>query len=724
MTTGTPTSNTPNEDELAARAADLRLRIERANYEYYVLDNPTLSDREYDTLMRELLALEEDHPELASPESPTQRVGASPSTTFAERRHPRPMLSLANARNVEELAAWEKRARNILPTARFTYVCELKIDGLAMALTYERGALAVAATRGDGMTGEDVTPNVNTVPDVPHRLKIPHPPERVEVRGEIYMPIASFEALNRELVDPSHTDSRSISDGEGENAPSPEKAGEAGHTAERAARLFASPRNAAAGSLRQKDPRVTRSRSLRFFAYHIGYVEGAPETQSQHEALEWLRAAGFEVNPHVRVCQSLDEVAAYCAEWRERRFELAYEIDGCVVKIDDRHQQEELGVVARDPRWAIAFKFPPIQATTVLRAIGVNVGRTGSLNPYALLDPVTIGGVTVKQATLHNEEDIQRKDLRVGDTVLVQRAGDVIPQVVKPILEKRPLGPDGQPLAPPYALPATCPSCGAPVVKDPDEAMAYCTNPPDRCPGQMLEWLRHFVSRGAMDITGVGDEVCAALVDAGFVRDPADFYALTEEELATLEGFKAKRIANVLASLAASKERPLGRLLFGLGVRHVGEKVAETVANSFGTMESLLDATEEQIAGVPGVGPIIGASLHTWLADGAHRDLIRRLTEAGVRMTADAPAPALDGPLTGQSFVLTGRLDQMTRTQAEDSLRRLGGTIASGVSKTLTHLVVGTDPGSKLAKAQKLNIAIHDEAWLVELLNSHAGGKI
>lgn len=680
----------------AQRAEELRRQIEQANYAYFVLDNPTIADKEYDDLMRELREIEAADPELITPDSPTQRVGAPLSQQFTTRRHPRPMLSLANARNIDELRAWEKRAHTILPDVPFTYVCELKIDGLAMALTYERGELVIAATRGDGIEGEDVTANVRTVRDVPQRLKgngVPIP-ERVEVRGEIYMPIANFEELNRELSARANPES--------ENGP----------------RLFANPRNAAAGSLRQKDVRTTRSRSLQFFGYQIGYIEGSPEPAKQSEALEWIRHWGFAVNPHAHVFQSLDEVEAFCLEWQQRRFELPYEIDGCVVKIDDRHQQEELGVVSRDPRWAIAFKFPPIQATSVLRDIKVTVGRTGTLNPTAALDPVNIGGVIVKQAALHNEEDIRRKDLRIGDTVIVQRAGDVIPQVVKPVLEKRPLDADGNPLAPPYTLPTTCPSCGAPVRKDPDEAMAYCTNPVEQCPAQLLEWLRHFTSRGAMDIMGVGDEVCAALLEAGLVHDPSDFYHLTAEDLARLEGFKEKRINNVLTSIAKSKEQPLPRLLFALGIRHVGEKVAYLVANTFGDIDTLLAAPAEAIGAIPGVGPIIGASLSSWLAEPAHRALIERFREAGVRMTADTPAEVIiEGPLAGQTFLLTGRLEQMTRGQAEDALRRLGGTIASNVSKSLSHLIVGADPGSKLAKAQKLNLPIHDEQWLLDLLN-------
>ncbi len=692
--------------ERARRAESLRQEIERANHAYYQLDNPTIADAEYDALLRELHDLEAADPELITPDSPTQRVGAPLAASFAPRRHPRPMLSLANARNIDELRAWEKRAHTLLPNATFTYVCELKIDGLAMALTYEDGALLIAATRGDGVEGEEVTANVRTVRDVPERLHDAPPeggrsaaspaplPTRVEVRGEIYMPIASFEAVNNEIsaaADPAR--------------------GVAPH-------LFANPRNSAAGSLRQKDPRITRSRNLHFFGYQIGYVEGGPDPASQVEALEWISAWGFVVNPNWRVFTEWDEVERFCLEWQARRFELPYEIDGCVVKIADHHQQEELGVVARDPRWAIAFKFPPVQATTTLRDIRVTVGRTGSLNPTAQLDPVVIGGVVVKQASLHNEEDIQRKDLRLGDRVIVQRAGDVIPQVVKPILEARALDANGEPLAPPYTMPTTCPACGAPIRKDPDEAMAYCSNPVEACPGQMLEWLRHFVSRGALDISGVGDELCAELLAAGLIHDPADLYDLTAADFAQREGFKERRIANVLTSIAQSKAQPLPRLIFALGIRHVGEKVAYLVANTFGTMDAVLAADATAIGAIPGVGPIIGESLSSWLAEPAHRDLIERFRAAGLRMTADTPAEAaIEGPLAGQSFLLTGRLETMTRGQAEEAIRRLGGTVASSVAKSLTHLIVGADPGSKLARAQKLNIPIHDEQWLRALLD-------
>lgn len=683
----------------AARIEELRHTIETANDAYYNRSEPLISDGEYDTLLRELQQLEANEPELVTADSPTQRVGAELATTSTTRRHPRPMLSLANARDSDELAAWEKRAHSILPSAIFHYVCELKIDGLAMALTYEHGKLTIGATRGNGIEGEDVTANVRVVHDIPHQLHGDSIPERIEVRGEIYMPIPSFEQLNAAMSD--------------------EAIGKLDRNGEPVSpRLFANPRNAASGSLQMKDAEATRERNLHFFAYQIGYIEGMEDPVSQEEALAWLRGWGFMVNPHVQSYDTLEDVNTYCLQWSQRRFELPYEIDGCVVKINSRYQQDELGVVARDPRWAIAYKFPPIQATTVLRDININVGRTGTLNPQALLDPVVIGGVTVKQASLHNEDDIRRKDLRIGDTVLVQRAGDVIPHVIKPILEKRPHDADGNSLLPIFSMPTTCPSCGAPVRRDPEEAMAYCTNSIERCPGQMQEWMQHFVSNGAMDIMGVGDKVCRALLAAELIHDPADLYTLTAQDLEKLEGFKQQRITNTLASIAASKARPLPRLLFALGIRHVGEKAAFIIGNHFGTMAAILAASESDIAALAGIGPIIGASFYQWLADPNHQALIARLEAAGVRMTADASTDiAIDGPLSGQSFLLTGRLEQMTRTQAEEAIRQLGGTIASGVSKTLSHLIAGEDAGSKLAKAQKAKVPVHDEAWLINLLN-------
>src|SRR5207249_4064530 len=452
-----------------------------------VQDNPTLTDAEYDALLRELQRIEQEHPELQSPDSPTQRVGAGPVQDVAQHHHPMPMLSLANARNEEELRAWHKRAQNILPNAAFTYVCELKIDGLAMALTYEQGKLLVGASRGDGLVGEDWTPNVRTIRTIPQKLRGERIPDRVEVRGEIYMSTKSFEKLNEEMTDN---------------------------------RIFANPRNAAAGSLRQKDPRITASRHLDFFGYQIGYMQGM-EFHSQWEALQLIRDWGFPVNPHIQLANSLDEVLDYCKKWEKERFNLPYEIDGVVIKINDLAQQQELGSVGRDPRWAIAFKYPPIQVATKLLDIRVNIGRTGSVNPWALLEPVHIRGVTVSRAALHNEGDIQRKDLRIGDWVLVQRAGEVIPQVVKPVVERR----TGNEQV--YHLPERCPLCNTPIVRVPNQAMAYCPN--EDCPSRHLESIIHFVS--AMDIETIGEKMCEQLIEAGYIKDVADFYTLTREHL-------------------------------------------------------------------------------------------------------------------------------------------------------------------------------------------------
>src|SRR6266852_1414318 len=662
-------------EQLAARVATLRHQIEEAAYQYFVQDNPVLTDAEYDQLMIELQRIEQEHPELQSPDSPTQRVGAGPVQDVPQHHHPVPMLSLANARSAEELRAWHRRAQNILPNATFEYVCELKIDGLAMALTYEQGRLTVAASRGDGMIGEDWTPNVRTIRTIPQKLRGERIPDRVEVRGEIYMSTKNFEKLNEELNQE---------------------------------RLFANPRNSAAGSLRQKDPRITASRHLDFFGYQIGYTQGM-DVHSQWEALKLLRDWGFPVNPHIAPAKTLDEVMDYCNKWEKERFNLPYEIDGVVIKINDFVQQQELGTVARDPRWAIAFKYPPTQVATQLLDIRVNIGRTGSVNPWALLEPVNIRGVVVSRAALHNEGDIQRKDLRIGDWVLVQRAGEVIPQVVKPVVERR----TGNEQV--YHLPERCPICDTPIKRSGDEAMAYCPN--TQCPARNLESFIHFVSKGAMDIDTIGERMCAQLVEAGYLKSVADFYTLTREQLLSLEGIKDKSADNMLKGIEASKHRPLWRLLCGLNIRYVGEKTAQILAQAFGSMDALLAASEQEIGGIAGVGPVIGQSVYTWLQDEQNRALIERLRQLGVNMTEEQKT--IEGPLAGQTFLLTGRLSNMTRPAAEEALMRLGGTIVSGVSKNLSHLIVGEDAGSKLAKAQKAGVPIHDEQWLVELFKEY-----
>lgn len=663
-------------EELEAHVASLRHSIEEANYQYYVKDNPTLTDAEYDQLMIELLHLEEEHPELQTPDSPTQRVGAGPVQDVAQHRHPVPMLSLANARNEAELQAWHKRALNILPNATFEYVCELKIDGLAMALTYEQGKLSVGATRGDGLVGEDWTPNIRTLRTIPQKLRGEQIPEKVEVRGEIYMSTKSFEQLNEQMKDD---------------------------------KLFANPRNAAAGSLRQKDARITATRHLDFFGYQIGYMQGM-DFSSQWEALQLIRDWGFPVNPYIQLAKSLDEVMDYCQKWEKERFNLPYEIDGVVIKINDLAQQQELGTVARDPRWAIAFKYPPTQVATKLLDIRVNIGRTGSVNPWAALEPVNIRGVTVSRAALHNEGDVQRKDLRIGDWVLVQRAGEVIPQVVKPVEERR----TGQEEV--YHLPERCPLCDTPILRIPDQAMAYCPN--EECPARNLESIIHFVSRGAMDIDTIGEKMCEQLVSTGLVKSVADFYTLTREQLLALEGVKDRSADKMIAAIEASKHRNFWRLLIGLNIRYMGEKTAQLIASAFGNIDTLLAASEAEIVGVPGIGPIIGQSVYKWLQVEKNRALVERLRQAGVNVQAEQQEETT-GPLSGQSFLLTGRLNTMTRPAAEEAIVKLGGKIAPGVSKSLSHLIVGEDAGSKLTKAQKAGVPIHDEQWLLDLLKEH-----
>ncbi|HYL42450.1 MAG TPA: NAD-dependent DNA ligase LigA [Ktedonobacteraceae bacterium] len=663
---------------LEAHVAALRHRIEEANYEYFVKDNPTLTDAEYDQLMIELLRIEREHPELQTPDSPTQRVGAGLAQGVTQHRHPVPMLSLANARSEEELQSWLRRAQNILPNATFEFVCELKIDGLAVALTYDKGKLAIGSTRGDGMVGEDWTANIRTLRTIPQKLRGKQISDKVEVRGEIYMSIKSFEKLNEQMKDD---------------------------------KLFANPRNAAAGSLRQKDARITATRRLDFYGYQIGYMLGL-DFSSQWEALELITDWGFPVNPHIQLAKSLDEVLDYCKKWEKERFQLPYEIDGVVIKINDLAQQQELGAVARDPRWAIAFKYPPTQVATQLLDIRVNIGRTGSVNPWAALEPVNIRGVTVSRAALHNEGDIQRKDLRIGDWVLVQRAGEVIPQVVKPIEERR----TGQEQV--YHLPERCPLCNTPIERIPDQAMAYCPN--TDCPARNLESIIHFVSKGAMDIDTIGEKKCAQLVSEGYIKSVADFYTLTREQLLALEGVKAKSADKMLAAIEASKHRPFWRLLFGLNIRYMGEKTAQIIASAFGNMDRLLAASEAEIGEVPGIGPIIGQSVYSWLQEEKNRALIERLRQLGVNMQAE-DKDEVTGPLVGQTFLLTGRLNNMTRPAAEEAIMRLGGSIASGVSKSLNHLIVGEDAGSKLAKAQKAGVPIHDEQWLLALLKEHEG---
>jgi len=671
--------------EAKLRVEELRSQIAYHDYRYYVLDSPEISDAEYDELMRELRRLEEQHPELITPDSPTQRVSGQPVEAFGIVEHRVPLLSLANAFNEEELRAWHRRAANLVENERFDMVCEPKIDGLAVALVYENGSFVQGATRGDGLRGENITQNLRTIRSLPLTVRGDGLPPRFEVRGEAYMTRRGFEQLNEERAE--------------EGQP-----------------LFANPRNAAAGSVRQRDSRITARRPLDIFVYQLGWADG-PTPESHWEAMQWLGSLGFKINPNMVRFHSLDEVARHCREWVERRESLDYDIDGVVVKIDDLGLQRALGFVGREPRWAVAYKFPPTQTTTRLLDIGVNVGRTGSLNPYAVLEPVRVGGATVKLATLHNEDDIRRKDIRIGDTVIVQRAGEVIPQVVGPVVSRR----TGQERA--YSTPTRCPVCGTPVVRPEGEAMSYCPN--RACPAQAFRFLTHFVSRGAMDIDGVGEALCMALLKAGLVEDPADLYFLTKDQLLKLERMADKSAQNVLDAIAGSKERPLARLVFALGIRHVGSEMAEILAGHFGSLDALAQASVEELSAIPTVGPKIAESVHAWFQDDSNRRLVEKLRRAGVRLEAagrppvGAEAAARKGPLSGLSFIVTGTLSRWSRNEAEGLIKSLGGAAGSSVTKKTDYLVMGEGPGSKLQKAQEYGTQQLNEDEFVELLRRH-----
>jgi len=663
--------------ELSARAAALRERLERANYEYYVLDRPELSDAEYDLLFRELKALEEAHPELRTPDSPTQRVGAEPASALAKHTHLVPMLSLGNAFSDEELAAWEERAARIVgdEVRRSGYTTELKIDGAAVALTYRHGILENGATRGNGTIGEAVTANLRTIRDIPLRLRGEGHPPLLEIRGEVYMSFSGFERLNEQRV----------------------KAGEP---------VFANPRNAAAGALRQLDPSITAARPLRFFGYAIALPPGHQlPCRTQWELLDLLAAWGIPVAPHRQRCATLDEVHAWAHTIEQQvRATLDFAIDGGVVKVDRLALQGELGDVGREPRWAVARKFAPDIAETILRDIQVNIGRTGTVNPFAVLDPVEIGGATVKLATLHNFELIRDKDLRVGDWVQVKRAGEVIPQVIGPIPERR----DAAHPPAPYEPPTVCPSCGSTLVPGTDRGMLYCPN--FRCPARQLESLVHFASRGAMDIRGLSYARIEQLMQAGLVRDAADIYDLTVEQLTALERFAEKSAENLVAAIAESKKQPLSRLLFGLGIGNLGEVGAKLLARHFGTMDALAKATAEEILGVRGVGETIARSVYDWFADPQACALVAKLQERGLTMSE--PRAASGSALKGMTVVLTGTLPTLSREQATELIEAHGGRVTSSVSKKTSFVLAGADAGSKLEKAKEIGVEVIDEAEL------------
>ena len=669
----------------AERARALRELIRDANYNYHVLDQPTVDDAQYDQWMRELEALETEHPELFDPDSPTQRVGAAPAGGFTEVTHREPMLSLSNARGAEELIAWYRRARTVLEQEGVgdrdvRFVVEPKIDGLAVSLTYEDGKLVRGATRGDGVVGEDVTHNLRTIGAVPLALRMPEgrrPPAVVEVRGEVYLPLAAFAEFN----------------------------------ATRAAAglpTFANPRNAAAGSLRQLDPKMTAERPLSIWCYALGYREGL-DVDGQAATLEWLRSVGFRVNPLISIEATLEDAQAACERWEARRGEVDYDIDGAVVKIDSYELQRRLGAVGRAPRWAVAYKFPPTTATTTLRAIHVNVGRTGALIPFAELDPVFVGGVTVRQATLHNHEDIARKDLRIGDRVVVQRAGDVIPQVVAPLVQER-TGAEQ-----PFAMPERCPVCDTALTQGEGEVVIRCPN--RACPAQILQTIVHFASRGAMDIEGLGEKTLIRLYEDGLVRDIADIYQLRVEDLVGREGFGEIAASNLVTAIAASKRQTWPRVLIGLGIRHVGDITAVAIAQVAPTMDALLDAGPEVLSRAEGVGPVVAGAIAEHFAVERNRQTLERLREAGLEMRMDMVAPPSEGPLLGMTVVVTGGLEGLSRDEAKRAIIAAGGKPTDSVSKKTSFVVAGRDPGSKLAKAQSLGVPVLDEDGLRAVLD-------
>lgn len=662
--------------EPAARVSELRGQIDDANYRYYVLDDPQLSDADYDGLLRELRDLEERYPELRTPDSPTQRVGATPSERFAPYEHHAPMLSLANAVSPEDLRQFDDRVRKLATQAQ-CYVVELKIDGLATSLRYRNGSLERGGTRGDGRIGEEVTANLKTIGSIPLRLRPKKVPAELEIRGEVYLKKSDFEALNRAR----------------------ERAGLA---------PFANPRNAASGGVRQLDPRLTAERKLSFFAYSLAVLQGANAPDTQSQALEYLKELGVAVNPHIAQCAGIEDVIAYCERWEARRDELDYEIDGVVVKVDDLAVQERLGAAGRDPRWAIAYKFKPREAHTKLREIVITVGRTGTLNPNAVLDPVQIGGVTVRNATLHNQEYIRSNDIRPGDMVLVTRAGDVIPRVVGPILSER------KGTLKPFAMPDRCPVCNADVDHPEGEAMSRCTNA--SCPAQVFERVRHFCSRGAMDIEGIGDVMAQQLTELALVKEIADIYSLDAKDLATVPRTGEKTIANLLRNIEASKMRGLTRVLTGLGIRFVGSQTAAILAGDFGSVDEIAAASVDELQRSEGIGPEVASSVHLFFQQRANRAMIDRLRRAGVVLTEKKRPRAAGGKLAGKTFVLTGTLPNLTREEAADLIMQAGGKVTSSVSKKTDYVVAGSDPGSKYDKAQNLGVAIVDEDGFRKLL--------
>jgi len=669
------------------RIEKLRAEINHHNYRYYVLDSPEVADAEYDGLMRELKALEEKYPQLLTPDSPTQRVGAAPVEAFGVVEHPLPLLSLGNAFSNEELVAWYNRISKLLDGRKFNFACEHKIDGLAVALTYVNGKLTTGATRGDGLRGEDITQNLRTVRSIP--LSVPEDaPPRFEVRGEVFLPRAGFEKLNRQRAE--------------EGLP-----------------LFANPRNAAAGSVRQLDPRITARRPLDIYIYMLGWAEGKATPPTHWETMDYLKSLGFKINPNNRLLETIEQVAEFHRTWEEKRESLRYEADGIVIKVNQLDLQVRLGDVGREPRWSIAYKFAAVEATTLLKSIEISVGRTGTLNPYAVLEPVSVGGVTIRQAALHNEDDIRRKDIRVGDNVIIRRAGEVIPEVVGPIKSKR-SGKEKEfslldRIYNKVAKRPACPVCGAEIFRPEGEVMYYCSNA--SCPAQAQQRIEHFASRGAMDIRGIGESQSAMLLKEGLVKDVSDLYYLKDkkERLLEIERMAELSVNNILAAIDKSKDRPLARVIFALGIRHVGSETAEILAGQFHGIDALAKASREGLMETESIGPKIADSIVAFFHAEENQRIIRRLKDAGVNLQEEAKTENL--PLAGQEFVVTGRLEAFSRQEAETRIKALGGTAKDNVTRKTSYLVVGADPGgNKLSKARELGTKQINEKELISLL--------
>jgi len=684
MPAGVPSS-------IAKRVATLREAIETHNRNYYVLDQPTISDAEYDALFRELQALEQEHPSLVTPDSPTQRVGGGPLAAFAHVRHRFPMLSIRTETNTTPQGAsqFDARIRRDLGLGAdappVEYDAELKFDGLAVSLRYEQGRLTVAATRGDGEVGEDVTRNIHTIRAIPLRLSTKKPPAVLEVRGEVYMTRKDFARLNARQ----------------------EAAG---------LKTFINPRNTAAGAVRQLDPAMTAQRPLRFFAYGIGEVADWEMPTTHAGLLDALEAFGLPVDPHRRIAHGADELIAFYTDVTAKRDKLPFDIDGVVYKVNSLALQRELGYVTREPRWAVAHKFPAEEMATELLDIGVQVGRTGAITPIARLKAVFVGGVTVTSATLHNEDEVRRKDVRIGDTVVVRRAGDVIPEIVRVVTELRPSD------AREFVMPAQCPECGSAVIRLPDEAVARCTGGLI-CPAQRKQALRHFASRHAMDIEGLGEKLIDQLVDGGHVKSAADIYHLSAADLAALERMADKSAANVVAAIDKSRETTLARFIYALGIRHVGEATARDLASHFGRLDPIMDASEEALLEVQDVGPVLAEAIHDFFAEPHNREVISALRVAGVKWKEGPPRRAAAGPLAGRTFVLTGTLPSLSRDDAKAMLEAAGATVTGSVSKKTDYVVAGADAGSKLAKAEALGIPVLDENALRAMIGQPTGSS-